>query len=117
MRCLILALLLALLVGCGGGIKPEALQTWVGRPAAALEKDWGPPTREVTDGDQRILVYEEIETRRRGSALDGTKTAVSKGEAQAPEQGPTRGSMVSVRSYEFWVDTAGTIVRASVRAH
>jgi hypothetical protein len=116
-RRLILALLLGLLAGCGGGIKPEALQTWVGRPAAALEKDWGPPTREVPDGDQRILIYEEVETRRRGSALDGTRTAVSKGEAQQAEQGPPREGLVSVRSYEFWVDAAGTIVRATVRAH
>jgi hypothetical protein len=117
MRRLTLALLLALLAGCGGGIKPEALQTWVGRPSAALEKDWGPPTREVPDGDQRILIYEEVETRRRNSALDGTKTAVSRGEAQQAEQNTPRESMVSVRSYQFWVDAAGTIVRATVRAH
>jgi hypothetical protein len=114
---LTVALLVALLAGCGGGIRPEALQKWVGRPAATLEKDWGTPTREATDGDLRVLIYEEVETRRRTSSLDGTKTAVRRGEAQQSEQDLPRESTVSVRSYRFWVDAAGTIVRATVRAY
>ena len=46
-----LGLALTLAAGCGGGIRPEVLKGWVGRPAAALEKDWGPATREVPDGE------------------------------------------------------------------
>src|SRR2546428_3365171 len=43
-------------------MRPEELARWVGRPAAALEKDWGPPTRELSDDAFRLLVYEQTET-------------------------------------------------------
>jgi len=112
-----LALLLA--AGCAaGGMKQEALDRWVGRPAAALEKEWGGPTREARDGELRVLVYEEIERYR----TDGTGTFESGGSvggaymhphtaAQALFRAPT----VYVRSYLFWVDAAGTIVHSTVR--
>jgi hypothetical protein len=44
-----------------GGLPPEQVQAWVGRPAADLVKAWGAPTREVDDAGQRVLIYEEIE--------------------------------------------------------
>ena len=110
----VLVLCLASVSGCTGGVNREAVRAWVGRPAAALEKDWGPPTREVQDGDQRILVYEEIE-KRSPPAFEGAASAFKRGDAQSPE-GSYRGPAIYVRSYLFWVNRAGTIVHSDVRA-
>ena len=48
-----------------GGLPPEQVQAWVGRPAADLKKAWGEPTREVDDAGQRVLIYEEMERNRK----------------------------------------------------
>jgi hypothetical protein len=104
--------LLAIASCAGGGIRPEALQSWVGRPAAALEQAWGPPTRQVRDGDRRLLVYEEITQ----STRRDFETPV------APRYGPLPGASydpqsvrVYVRSYLFWVNGAGVIEHATRR--
>ena len=53
---------LLLLAGCASkGLRPDELEQWVGRPSTALEKAWGPATREVPDQGLRLLVYEELE--------------------------------------------------------
>src|SRR5262249_26325989 len=50
------------LLACNrGGLPPEKVEAWIGRPAADLEREWGPPTKEVTDAGQRVLIYEEVE--------------------------------------------------------
>ena len=50
------------LVACSkGGIPPEQVEAWAGRPAADLVREWGAPTKEVDDAGQRVLIYEEIE--------------------------------------------------------
>jgi hypothetical protein len=108
------ALALLLAAGCVSGIPPERLKTWVGRPAATLEKDWGPPTREVQEGDLRILIYEEVENPRI-SGLQGTTSAYRRGAVQSPDE-PSPGPAVYVRSYLFWVNPQGTIVDSAVRA-
>jgi hypothetical protein len=120
-RCLVgLGLALALAAGCGGGIRPEVLRGWVGRPAASLEKDWGPATREVPDGDMRILVYEEVErARTRATPFDyqdpyGNSRDVHH-QAQRAAEEAYRAPRVYVRSYLFWVDREGKIVHSAVR--
>jgi hypothetical protein len=116
-----LALLILALAGCADtGVKPEALKAWVGKPAAALEKDWGPATREVEDGELRILIYEEVEKRATRSFEDpGTTTAARylgpTAIAHAAAQEAYRIPTVYVRSYLFWVDRQGTIVNSTVR--
>jgi hypothetical protein len=110
-----------LLAGCGGGIHPEALKAWVGRPAASLEKDWGPATREVPDGDLRILVYEEVERQRTGKSSEFDQQdpgAYSKDihhQAQQAAREAYHAPRVYVRSYLFWVDREGKIVNSMVR--
>lgn len=115
-----LALALALAAGCASsGIRPEVLQAWVGRPAAALEKDWGPPTREVQDGETRILVYEEVERKSTKSTFDDADPARARGTygvAQLAANEAYRSPTVYVRSYLFWVNREGRIVHAAVRA-
>lgn len=117
MRAWGLALALALVgAACASGIKPEALRAWIGRPAAELERDWGAATREVPDGDLRILVYEEVE-RRVGRNFETTAAgrqdayAAAAAAAQEAYRVPT----VYVRSYLFWVNRDGTIVNSMVR--
>lgn len=114
-----LALALALAAGCAsGGVRPEVLQAWVGRPAAALEKDWGPPTREVRDGETRILVYEEVERKSTKSTFDDADPSRPRGVygiAQATANEAYRSPTVYVRSYLFWVNREGRIVHAAVR--
>jgi hypothetical protein len=105
----VLALLAA--AGCAGaGIRPEALQSWVGRPVAELEKDWGPPTRQVQDGDRRLLIYEEIErtTRRNFETPVAPRYA-------APTILDPQNVRIYVRSYLFWVSRAGVIEQATRR--
>ena len=123
---LALIVTLALAAGCGGyaGIHPDTLQKWVGRPVTALQKDWGSATREVEDGDLRILVYEEM--RKTGDYKGGFSTesqdpsryrqggADYVGAADAAQKA-YRAPTVYVRSYLFWVNREGTIVNSAVR--
>jgi hypothetical protein len=99
-----------------GGVPPEQVQAWVGRPAADLVKAWGVPTREVDDGGQRVLIYEEIE-RNQNLQFERTVTArqVGSAAAAAAANAEARGPAVYARSYLFWVDGAGGIVRAQIR--
>ncbi len=113
-RLVALGLVVALASGCASGVRPEALQAWVGRPAAALEKDWGPPTREVQDGEMRILIYEEVE-KRASSAFQGTASAFRRGATQADTDETYRSPTIYVRSYLFWVNREGTIVQSARR--
>lgn len=118
------ALVLAFLVvgglGLGactrGGLPPEQVQAWVGRPAADLVKAWGAPTREVDDAGQRILIYEEVE-KNYHTNFEKTVTARQAGSAAAAEQANAAavGPKVYARSYLFWVDGAGAIVRSQIR--
>jgi hypothetical protein len=101
---------------CASGIKPEALRAWVGRPAAELERDWGAATREVPDGELRILVYEEVERRTsRNFETSGAGRADAYAAAAAAAQEAYRIPTVYVRSYLFWVNRDGTIVNSMVR--
>ena len=115
-----LGLAVALAAGCGGGIRPEVLKGWVGRPAASLEKDWGVPTREVPDGDLRILVYEEVERQRAGANQFDYQDPYGYNRdihhhAQKAAEEAYRAPRVYVRSYLFWVDREGKIVHSAIR--
>jgi hypothetical protein len=110
---------LILLAGCASSraVRPEVLQSFVGRPATALEKEWGPATREVADGGQRLLIYEEFDrkdsvdvARSEGTARSATQTYV-----QTQANATVNPGRVYARSYQFWVDAAGTIVRVNVK--
>jgi hypothetical protein len=108
----VIALVLA---ACHGGLPPEQVQAWVGRPATDLVKAWGAPTREVEDAGQRVLIYEEIE-RSKGAQFAGQTTARSAGsapEAQAQNRA-LQGPVVYARSYMFWIDPGGKIVRSQI---
>jgi hypothetical protein len=98
-----------------GGLSPEQVQAWVGKPAGELVRAWGAATREVDDAGQRVLIYEEVE---QNNALnfDKTVTARQAGSAAAAEavNQAARGPTVYARSYLFWVDAAGVIVRAQI---
>jgi len=113
---LLIGLALAGLPACATGIGPEALQAWVGKPATALAQDWGPATREVREGDRRILIYEQIE---RSSATDfQTRRPTQRntyGRAQEADQLVLSAPTVYVRSYLFWVNRDGVIVQSAVR--
>ena len=104
------------LAACAHGLPPEQVQAWVGRPAGDLVRSWGAPTREVDDGGQRILIYEEME-RSQKLAFEKQVTARQAGSAAAAEaeNAAARGPTVYARSYLFWVDAAGAIVRAQIR--
>jgi hypothetical protein len=99
-----------------GGLPPEQVQAWVGKPATDLVRAWGAPTREVDDAGQRVMIYEEME---KNNTLNFEKTVTARqaGSAAAAEQAnqALRGPTVYARSYLFWVDTAGAIVRAQIR--
>jgi hypothetical protein len=115
-RALTGLLALLALAGCaGGGLEPEQLQAWVGRPVSALIEAWGPATREVADGPLRVLIYEELE---RAPHLEFGRQVSSRDigyqAAQATNEA-LRGPEVYARSYLFWVDAAGTIVRSDRR--
>jgi hypothetical protein len=116
-RRLVVALTVLGLSACThGGLPPEKVQAWVGRPAGDLVRAWGAPTREVNDGGQQVLIYEEVERNqslpfdKRITVRDAGTTADAAA-ANAAVQGPT----VYARSYLFWVDAAGAIVRAQIR--
>lgn len=117
-RHLLVALLaLAGASGCARGLSPEELRVWVGRPVAVLEKDWGSATREVQDGDLRVLIYEEV-TKNTARSFERAGPAVRAlgpyGAAQAAAQEAYRLPTVYVRSYLFWVNPEGRIVNSAV---
>ncbi len=103
-------------VGCSSALRPEILQAWVGRPAAALEQDWGPATRQVRDGELQVLIYEEVEKSLRRdfetTVVPRTRTPYEAAQIAAKEAylAPT----LYVRSYLFWVNREGTIVHAKM---
>ena len=116
-RTLVVGLAALGLVACSrGGLPPERVQAWVGRPAAELEREWGAPTRDVTDGGQRVMIYEEVE---RSQTTDFSRQVSTR--SRAPGEDPTAaaastlGSSSYARSYLFWVDTAGNITRTQIR--
>jgi hypothetical protein len=115
-RPLLVLALLALAACSRGGVPRERLQAWVGRPAAELVQAWGTPTREVPDGTGRVLIYEEME---RAPSLEFGRQVTNRqaGGYQAAQEvnESLRGPEVYARSYLFWVDPAGTIVRSDVR--
>jgi len=88
----------------------------VGRPAAALRQEWGPPTREVEDGALRILIYEQLD---RQSGADFQSITAPRGSRYTAAQTEAiegyRTLTVYVRSYLFWVNHEGTIVQSEVR--
>ena len=117
-RCtLIVGLATFGLVACArGGLPPERVQAWVGRPAAELVREWGAPTREVDEAGQRVLVYEEIERNQRPAFERQTSVRqAGSAEAAAAANAATQGPAVYARSYLFWVDAAGKIVRSQIR--
>ena len=87
----------------------------MGRPAADLVREWGPPTKEVDDAGQRVLVYEEVE--RTGSAAFSARglAPVHWRAAASPPPPSTVGYNSYARSYLFWVDAAGKISRTQIR--
>jgi hypothetical protein len=111
-----LAVALAI-AGCASeGLSPEVLRQWVGQPAAALEKDWGPPTREVPDGQMTILVYEELQGQSGGrTTFDEQEGPRSRGSQELMPRQVYVAPKVYVRSYLFWVDAGGRIVHSTVR--
>jgi hypothetical protein len=112
MRRLAVALAALGLTACGGVPPPQNIQPWVGRPAADLTREWGTPTRELTDAGQRILVYEEmIQTRTRDLSQDRSKRNADTG----PPPPSAMGHSAYARSYLFWVDASGKISQATVR--
>jgi hypothetical protein len=116
MRRPVAALALLALAACARGVPREQLQAWVGRPAADLVQAWGTPTREVADGTARVLIYEEME---RAPSLEFGRQVTNRqvGGYQAAQEvnEALRGPEVYARSYLFWVDPAGTIIRSDVR--
>jgi hypothetical protein len=105
------------LIACTrGGLPPEQVQAWVGRPAGDLVRAWGPPTREVDDAGQRVLIYEEIE-QGKNPVFQSRVTAREAGGVSAAEaaNAALRGPAVYARSYLFWVDATGQIVRTQIR--
>ena len=114
MRRLALALGLAALglTACSGVVPAQKIDNWVGRPATDLTRDWGAPTREVTDAGQRVLVYEEmVETRTKDLSQDTSRKNVGAG----PPPPGTVGYSAYARSYLFWVDASGKITQTQVR--
>ena len=113
------AVVLALLTGCvrTTAVHPEVLQAFVGRPVAALEKEWGPATREVPDGGQRLLIYEQMDRRDAVDVArsDSTKRAKTLNYVQTQTNATVNPGKVYARSYRFWVDAAGTVVRWAVQ--
>jgi len=116
----VLGLVLVAAVGCADkGVKPEEMEAWVGRPAATLEKNWGNATREVQDGDLRILIYEEVGKGKPLNFNESTGTSRffggSAGAGHIIATEVYRTPTVYVRSYIFWVNREGTIVSSAIR--
>jgi hypothetical protein len=110
-RALLFGLTALVFVACGGIPPPVNIQPWVGRPAADLAREWGVPTRELPDGSQRILVYEEmVQTRTKDLTQDQAKKNIG---ASPPPS--VMGKSAYARSYFFWVDQSGKITQAEVR--
>jgi hypothetical protein len=102
---------------CAAGVHPAVLKAWVGKPATALEAEWGTPTRETQDGDVRVLIYEEVERRRGKTQFDDQDPSRVRGSgytAAAAEEA-YKAPRVYVRSYLFWVNREGTIVHSAAR--
>ena len=100
------------LTACGGVPPAHDIQPWVGRPAADLAREWGAPTRELTDAGQRILVYDEmIQTRTRDLSQDTSRRNVGAGPPPPSAAGPSS----YARAYLFWVDASGKITQTQVR--
>src|SRR5262245_58197423 len=102
-RLLLLAGVVALgLVACKAGVPLEQGQAWEGRAAADLVRAWGTPTKELDDGGQKVLVYEEVE--RTGSAAFSREVSPRyTGGGGIPPQQSTVGYTSYARSYLFWV--------------
>jgi hypothetical protein len=104
---------------CAAGVHPAVLKAWVGKPATALEAEWGTPTRETQDGDVRVLVYEEVERRHVKTQFDDQDPSRTRGSgysaAAAAAEEAYKAPRVYVRSYLFWVNREGTIVHSAVR--
>jgi hypothetical protein len=99
------------LAACGGVPPPHDIQPWLGRNAADLAREWGEPTRELTDGGQRLLVYEEVvETRTRDLSQDSSRRNAGAGPGSE-----VRMFSAYARSYLFWVDASGKITQTQVR--
>ncbi len=106
-----LALIALGLTACGGVPPPHDVQPWVGRPATDLAREWGTPTRELMEGDQKILVYEEmVQTRTKDLSQDTSKRNV--GAVPPPS---AMGYSAYARSYLFWVDASGKITQTQIR--
>ncbi len=100
------------LMACSrGGIPPEQVQAWAGRPAADLVREWGAPTKEVVDAGQRVLIYEEIEQTK---ATEFSREVSPRTVGGTPPPS-TVGYSSYARSYLFWVDAAGKITRTEIR--
>lgn len=114
-RALVAGLVALGLVGCArGGVPPERVQAWVGRPAGELVREWGPPTKEVDDAGQRVMIYEEIE--RTESASFSREVSTNQRTAIPGVTAATNlGYSSYARSYLFWVDGTGKITRTQIR--
>jgi hypothetical protein len=102
------------LVACRGGLPPEQVQAWVGRPATELVREWGAPTKEVDDAGQRIIIYEEIE-RTQSADFSRQVTLRRRSIEEAPVAPSALGSSSYARSYLFWIDPTGKITQAQIR--
>src|SRR5215831_1614073 len=106
-----IALTALALTACGGVPPAQDITPWVGRPAADLAREWGVPTRELTDADQKILVYEEmVQTRTKDLTQDQSKKNIG---ALPPPS--AMGFSAYARSYLFWVDASGKITQVQIR--
>jgi hypothetical protein len=103
------------LMACSrGGIPPEQVEAWVGRPATDLVREWGAPTKEVDDAGQRVMIYDEIE-QTKATEFSRQVSSATKAAGQGPAAPETIGYSSYARSYLFWVDAAGKITRTQIR--
>jgi hypothetical protein len=113
-RLVVLGLVALALTACRAGVPPEQVEAWVGRPAADLIRAWGPPTKELEDAGQRLLLYEEVE--RTGSAEFSREVSPRySGGGGIPPPQSTMGYTSYARSYLFWVDATGKISKTQIR--
>ncbi len=109
----VLALAALALAACSkGGVPPEKVQAWMGRPAADLIREWGSPTKEVEDAGQRVLIYEEVE--QTGSAEFSRTVSKRYDDSPAAAAAAAIGYNAYARSYLFWVDASGKISRTQI---